>query len=61
MANCPYKCINMTTGEQAIANAKLIYDRNRYKFRLVCIKTIYPKDEIMYYYSKNYVYPVEYV
>ena len=57
MANCPYKCINIITGSSATSNAKLVYDRNRYKFRLVCIKTIYPNDEIMYNYSRDYVYP----
>ena len=61
MANSPTKCINMNTGSAATANARLVYDRNRYKFRIVCLTTIYPNDEILFNYSKDYVYPDEFI
>ena len=48
MANSPFKYLNIQTGNPAIVNSKLVYDRNRYKFKLLCTKTIYPNDEIMY-------------
>ena len=56
MANCPYKCITMNTGEVAV---KML---NWYMIGIdTDIKQRIKDEEIMYDYSNSYIYPDEYV
>ena len=57
MANCPYKCLNTITNSPAKANAKLVHDNKRRKYRLVSIEEIPPGEEILWDYGKDYKYP----
>ena len=57
IANSPYQCLDITTNSRAKANAKLVNDTRRRKYRLVSIEEIPPGAEILWDYGKDYKFP----
>ena len=55
MANSPRHCINVNTKEKAIANARLVIDTMRKKYKLVCKSDIGLGEEIIWDYGLQYL------
>jgi hypothetical protein len=64
MANCPFGCrYSGENGAKALANCKLtiaMYPQSVNIWSLKATKTIKEDDEILFHYSRSYIYPAHY-